>query len=223
MWTGEGWEGTWGPLVGDPWDLWTLGRISRDLGILGWMLRGGDGQCFSLCRSLSPLGIQLRVCFDCSSHTLAYNLKSIVIMITVMLHFIIMSSLILDKRWFLINWNAEYFQWVISDLLLKMSQTLLMIGIKDNLDQTKCKDQFVIEKNWRQTPTNGVDYRWGPSTLHRNPSPTIHRNLPSTLHRNPSKTATNLIAPSANIDILRGLDGFWPNRAQCKSLLQRIL
>ena len=79
VWTGEGWEGTWGPLVGDPGDLRTLGRISRDLGTLGWMLRGGDGQCFSLCRSLSPLGIQLRGCFDCSSHTLAYNIKSIVI------------------------------------------------------------------------------------------------------------------------------------------------
>ena len=58
VWTGEGWEGTWGPLVGDPGDLWTLGGMPR----------GGAGQCFSLCRSSSPLGIQLRGCFDCSSH-----------------------------------------------------------------------------------------------------------------------------------------------------------
>ena len=37
---------------------------------------------------------------------------------------------------------------------MKMSQTLLMIGIKDNLDQTKCKDQFVIEKTGdRRQPT----------------------------------------------------------------------
>ena len=73
--------------------------------------------------------------------------------------------------------------------------------------QNRNGDISVRSKNRQHMQASGVDYRW----------------VPSTLHRNPPKTATNLIAPShhsRSIDILRGLAGFWLNRAFTKSFFK---